>query len=91
MVRRARPIPRGQLGQQDTQCIHVGSFVDRATAFLLRSHVVGGPQDRTHHGLFTATKDPRDAKINQLGLSFIGNENVLRIDITMDNVERLSL
>ena len=82
--------PGQQLVKQDAQRPHVGAVVELVTAGLLGRHV--GERSETHAG-------PREvgelasgqAEVEDLHFVIVGDQNVRRLDVAMDDAELMGM
>src|SRR5690554_7805894 len=60
-------------------------------AHLLRAHIAELPLEDANFGFALFALGFRDAKVDDLDLAFIRDKHVLRRDVTVDNIKRISL
>ena len=83
VVSRIRHLAREQLVEHDAEGVDVGSLVDLLALRLLGGDVVARPEDgaRLRHAL--NVDGTRDAEVRDLGLALLGEEHVLRLDVSV--------
>ena len=83
-----QPPARGRFVQRGTQAKQIDAMVELAAQELLGRHVAELPLHAPQRRLSDATRRPRDAEVDQLDLTVVGDEDVLRADIAMHEAER---
>jgi pimeloyl-ACP methyl ester carboxylesterase len=87
----ARPLARQELIEDDADCKEIGADVKRLSSNLLGSHISQLTFDHCGARPARAIEGERDTKVGEFDLPFIGNEDIVRRDVPVNESRQASL